>query len=62
MKVKWILRTRLWGWQVGGTESGSCGIAAFVMSTVQLLGPAITVLEIRNVAILMESRGIFSRY
>jgi hypothetical protein len=34
---------------------------AFVMSTVQVLGAAITVLEIRNVATLMECIGILSR-
>jgi len=31
------------------------------MSTVQRLGPAVTLLEIRNLAILMECGGIFSR-
>jgi hypothetical protein len=54
MKVKWILWTRLWGWQASGTESGLCGMAAFVVSSIQLLGPAITVLEIRNLATSVE--------
>ena len=61
MKVKWILWTRLWGWQAGGTESGLCGMAAFVVGSVQLLGPAITVLEIRNLATSVECRGTLSR-
>jgi len=61
VKVKWILRIRLWGWETGGTESGLCGMAGFVMSSLQLLGPAIRVLEIRNLATLMECRGTLSR-
>jgi hypothetical protein len=35
-------------------------MAAFVMGSVQILVPAITVFEIRNLATLMECRWILS--
>jgi hypothetical protein len=36
-------------------------MAAFVISSVELSGPSITVLEIRGFTTLMECRGIVSR-